>query len=259
MPVLSSIEPVIETFKPITLAEMDNVKLMNRLDTKYVFHISQLTPILSQVTNDYSVLEIFNKRIFRYHSIYFDTPAFDLYYYHHRGKSNRYKIRTRQYADTGDCFLEIKFKTPQGRTLKERTSIPSIGEICDKGKDFAGERTHIDVESLVPSLNVDFNRITLVSKTGIERITIDIGLHLHNNSKSQDFPNVIILEAKHEKGNHTSSLLSLLKQNNIRPYSISKYSIGTALLNDRVKKNMFKPKLLFLNKINHELTTSSIS
>jgi hypothetical protein len=257
MPVITAIKPIIDLFQPITLAEMDNVKLMDRLDTKYVFHASQLESILSQVTNDYSVLEIFNKRIFRYHSIYFDTPAFDLYYYHHRGKSNRYKIRTRQYADTGDCFLEIKFKTPQGRTLKERTSVPSIGCICDKGKDFAGERTPIDVETLIPSLNVDFDRITLVSKTGIERITIDIGLQLRNNSKSQEYSNIIILEAKHEKGNHASSMLSLLKHNNIRPYSISKYSLGTALLNDSVKKNLFKPKILFLNKINHEHAISS--
>lgn len=41
---------------------MDSVKLMDRTDTKFTFHISQLIEILELVKNDYRVLEIEEKR-----------------------------------------------------------------------------------------------------------------------------------------------------------------------------------------------------
>jgi hypothetical protein len=57
------------------------------------------------------------------------------------------------------------------------------------------------------------------------------------------------MEVKKEKGSHQSDVLSLLKNKKIRPTSFSKYTIGSVLLNPKLKHNNFKKKLLFINKI----------
>ena len=61
---IDSIEKILlNSFEPITLKEMDGVKLMDRTDTKFTFHVSELPRILTSVNESYKVLEIENKRI----------------------------------------------------------------------------------------------------------------------------------------------------------------------------------------------------
>ena len=68
------IEAVSE-FLPITLEEMDTVKLMNRMDTKYIFHSGRLSGILEKASEFYRILSIEDNRIFRYNSLYFDSAG----------------------------------------------------------------------------------------------------------------------------------------------------------------------------------------
>ena len=102
--------PSIQLFTPVSLAGLDKVKLMNRVDSKYIFHRRHLDAVLAEISNDYTILEISEKRIFDYASLYFDTPNYALYLQHHNGKNNRVKLRYRQYMDTGDVFFEVKKK-----------------------------------------------------------------------------------------------------------------------------------------------------
>ena len=52
---------------------MDGVKLMNRTDTKFAFHINKLESLLAKMREFYKVLEVNKERIQSYNSLYFDT------------------------------------------------------------------------------------------------------------------------------------------------------------------------------------------
>ncbi|MBA3971684.1 MAG: VTC domain-containing protein, partial [Bacteroidetes bacterium] len=117
---MDKINKILTEFTPITLKEMDNVKLMDRTDTKFVFKQDQLADFLEEMKGDYSVLDVIGKRISRYESLYFDTTGFDLYHSHHRGKPSRFKIRFRKYVESELHFFEVKFKNNKGRTIKDR-------------------------------------------------------------------------------------------------------------------------------------------
>ena len=116
---MSNLLPIISDFAPITLKEMDGVKLMSRMDTKFVFKIEKLPSLLEKMTAFYRVLEINGKFIHDYKSLYFDTNARKFYIDHHNSRVNRNKIRFREYVDSGLTFLEVKLKNNKGRTIKK--------------------------------------------------------------------------------------------------------------------------------------------
>ena len=107
-------------FIPIQLEQMDQVKLMNRIDQKFWFHEARLQHILDSVQSHYYVLDIEDQTEFPYSSTYYDTPENRMYTKHHNGNLNRYKIRRRSYLSSGISFMEIKFKNNKGRTNKKR-------------------------------------------------------------------------------------------------------------------------------------------
>ncbi|MFM2228511.1 MAG: hypothetical protein RL664_1854 [Bacteroidota bacterium] len=53
-----NISNILLDFEPISLLEMDRVKLMNRIDTKFAFSKKQLVQILPDLAADYKILEI---------------------------------------------------------------------------------------------------------------------------------------------------------------------------------------------------------
>ena len=70
-------------------------------------------------------------------------------------------------------------------------------------------------------------------------------------------PYLAIVELKKEGYSEYSDFKNLIRQLNIYPTGFSKYCMGSAILNDSLKKNMIKPKLLLLNKIKNEHTWDS--
>src|SRR6185369_14319183 len=125
---MENIKKLLNTFEPITLSEMSDKMLMSRVDTKYVFPQSELPLFLEQIKDDYRVLDVNNVRMSRYESLYFDTENLDLFHKHHRGRSNRHKIRYRKYVESDLNFFEIKFKNNKGRTIKNRVKQDAIEE-----------------------------------------------------------------------------------------------------------------------------------
>ncbi len=89
---MEQITAIVNEFTPISLAEMDSVKLMNRIDTKYIVSADRLADILSGAKKTYRILEIDNQREFLYRTTYFDTEDYKMYTAHQNGKLNRYKI-----------------------------------------------------------------------------------------------------------------------------------------------------------------------
>ena len=77
-----NINDILNEMTPISLDEMSAVKLMNRVDTKYVADDLTATKLFLLIKDEYYVQEIDGKRIARYDSIYYDTVDNLLYEYY---------------------------------------------------------------------------------------------------------------------------------------------------------------------------------
>ena len=71
---------------------MDNVSLLSRVDTKFIFDYDTFLSILPDLIKYYFVLDVNDIRVSAYQSLYFDTDDFKFYYDHHNGKKNRKKV-----------------------------------------------------------------------------------------------------------------------------------------------------------------------
>ena len=246
---MNKIREIVNEFESTSLKEMDNVKLMNRTDTKFIFNVDKLPCILEQAKEKYKVLQINDERILDYKTQYFDTKNFDLYIKHQNKKLNRYKFRQREYLISDISFFEVKFKSNKGRTIKKRIKTKGLQrKLTTEFVDFIRDNTPFSGTEFDTSVLNKFSRITLVHKKDSERITIDINLEYELNGNRAELPFLCIAEVKRE-GYNVSDFISILKENRVYTQSMSKYSIGVLLLNKDLKYNNFKEKLLTLKKI----------
>ena len=240
---------ILDTFEPISLEEMKNVKLLNRVDTKYTFHRRRLPEILNSLKDEYRVFEVDHVRASQYETLYFDTVNFDLYKQHHCGRLNRYKIRFRSYKDSNLTFFEIKFKNNKKRTIKERIRRDCIEEVLQGDvRDFLMKNSPINPDDLMARLWVDYTRITLVNKFSQERLTIDLDLTYRFGNKTVSYPKLVIAELKQDKSSKSCFAL-LMKHMHIHVGGISKYCFGIYSVHEHVKINNFKQKFRIINKI----------
>lgn len=247
------VKQVISKFEPISLSEMDAVKLMNRNDYKYIFNIKRLPFVLDLLSNFYKVLEIDDVRGANYKSIYFDTDNLCMFYDHHNGKPIRFKIRRREYVDSGLNFMEIKQKNSLGKTLKERVKQQKDeNNFTEKTSTFIQNYSPFFTENLNPQLVNYFTRFTLVHKTEPERLTIDLNLTFSFEGKKADLPFLVIAEVKREGDPHKSTFMNMMRSMEIRQSGMSKYCLGTILLKPEVKHNKFKPNILKLKRIEND-------
>ena len=245
---------LLNTFAPITLAEMKSVRLMNRVDTKFVTTLPRLMQLLEMAKGEYFVQEIDGERNSAYTTLYYDTPRLDMYIMHHNGCLGRQKVRVRQYVDSNLTFLEVKNKNNHRRTRKKRITVTGFDITGEQQREFLKPLCWWDVDTLQPALRNWFNRITLVNKAKTERVTIDTVLRFHNCMSGLDksLDQVVIIELKRD-GNQPSPLLAMLRDLHIHPYGFSKYCMGTALSNPSVKKNRLKPKLHYVERLLREV------
>jgi hypothetical protein len=250
---LKHIRESIQNFEQISLEEMDAVKMMNRTDTKYVFHAEKLKEILANSMEGYQVLQIDEHRIFQYNSLYFDTEGLDLYLDHHNGKRPRYKVRFREYVETGAVFLEIKRKTSKEQTRKSRIPVDTIEkDLSGRSKKYIEKQTPLQAAMLAPALWTIFQRLTLVGKRSPERITIDHDVLFRHEDRDIALPSLAICEVKRDSLAGTSEFMKLLKNLNIYPGTSSKYCLGTIMLNNHVKYNRFKSNVLKINRLEND-------
>jgi hypothetical protein len=88
-------------FNATTLERLDVIKLLKRYDTKFIFCREKLLPVFDFLADHYNVLEIDNRRHFKYESLYYDTDDYFFYRQHHNKKYDRYKIRCRKSVISG--------------------------------------------------------------------------------------------------------------------------------------------------------------
>jgi len=246
---LTNLQDILQGFEPITLDKINKVKLLDRMDTKYMFHARNLNEVLSTLQENYYALIVGGKNFSRYETTYFDTPGYDMYTKHHNGKLNRYKVRFRSYLDSNLIFFEIKFKSNKDRTIKSRIKVENNElSITGEVQKLLERKTGYTAASLVPALQVNYNRITLVNKNMTERLTIDFGLHFSHNGADVYIPNLIISEVKQERMQKSPFIFTMQKKR-IRNTSLSKYCLGITSIVNHIKINNFKPKVRYVNRL----------
>ena len=246
---MKAINNILSSFDPISLNQMDEVKLMNRTDTKFVFEYSLLEKVMEEIKSHYYVLDIDGVRLNAYRSLYFDTEDFKFYFEHHNGKKNRNKVRYREYIDSGLCFFRSKEKNNKGKTIKERIRVAKIpASLTEEGNRFVHQIMG-RYDDLVAKHWNKFSRITLVNKHIKERLTIDLGITFEAEERHSQLDNMVIAEVKQEKVNYASTFMRVIKKLGVRPFRISKYCMATASLFPKLKNNNFKPKFLKINKL----------
>ncbi len=247
------IENSIRSFEPISLQDMDSVALLNRIDSKYLMDIPTLCSLLETIQTAYNVLEVDTQRFTTYDTLYFDYANSDLYLKHHNQHATRYKVRHRTYLESQLGFLELKFKTNKGRTIKKRIKDKLDVNFCNSTQsDFLFRNLGAQYKLLQPKINITYKRITLVSKQKAERVTIDIDLGFHLDDGPMIFNNLVVIEVKQDsKAN--STIVKYLKHKHIRELSMSKYCIGMALKYPSLKHNNFKPILNKIQQLNKQI------
>jgi|TARA_R110000737_G_scaffold345455_1_gene373983 hypothetical protein len=248
---MSIISGLLQNFSPIHLDEMDAVKLMNRVDTKYAFTRTTLKELLPLLTQHYKILEIDGIRLPTYKSLYFDDEKFTFYADHHKGKSSRFKVRIRNYVESGLYFLEVKHRW-KGRVNKKRIRVSDFQHVLlDESHEFVNKNV-TNLGNINPTMWNEYNRITLVNIERQERLTLDINLKFNWEEKHRDFDSLVIAELKQKRFDRKTPFNEIMRDMGIRPYRLSKYCIGTLELYDEktVKHNFFKEKLIKLEKIN---------
>ena len=252
---MESFNDILNAMTPISLDEMSSVKLMNRVDTKYVADDLTVTKLFSLIKDEYYVQEINGKRVAAYDSIYYDTADNHMYIIHQDKKLKRDKLRVRNYVDTGTYFCEVKHKNNHGRTKKKRIEV---GEnVFTDLKSDAAVREFVekqlpdyDFDGFEKKMSTTFERVTIVNKGKTERITIDFNVRFHNfeNENENGIAPLIIMELKRD-GRCESFFQKTLFELRVKPLSISKYCIGRALTDKTLKQNRFKKKIIKLEKL----------
>ena len=265
-------QTILDRFDPIELSQMKGIRLMNRIDTKYVTTLETLRRFLIMAEEHYYVQDFHGRRMMPYHTIYLDTPDQRMYHDHQRGKKHRYKVRMRMYENDMVSFLEVKNKSNKGRTKKKRTEIEDLtappAVIADEGNGSIEERRAMamgylqelvpyDAEELIPTIENRFRRITLVNKAKTERLTIDMEISFHNILTGNDvsLPDHVIIELKRD-GLIPSPATELLRQLRIKKMGFSKMAIGTALTSPELKQNLFKQRIHQIFKMTDKPATA---
>ncbi len=228
--------PALARMAPVGLAELiERAALQTRVDRKYVVPAEALPRLLDQLAPHARVLEIGGERTFRYESVYFDTPRLVSYHSAAYRRRRRFKVRTRTYLDSAECWLEVKISGARGSITKHRLPYhPSDCETVRPGRHFVDEalaRESIAPDtdgSFDPVLVTDYQRTTLLLPGTASRVTIDTALSWRHDDTTLRLSGLAVIETK--TASAASPVDRMLWQRGVRPARISKYATGLAAL-----------------------------
>jgi len=231
-------------FSPMTLTELNaTASYLKRIDRKFLMTEKQFLEILGDLSQDFKALEIDGKRVFLYDNVYMDTDD--------------------HYTDAGDlAFFEYKQKE-DGVTKKFRYQFPAE----EHGTMTKGKKRFFDgvfqsmynekTPDISPAMRTKYNRLTLVSATGEERLTIDFNISVKDlrskKAKNIKLENLVIIESKSLSDNCKS--LDIMKSHSIdRAGSCSKYSLGIVYSGLAEKWSKFQKTMDKIKEIRMELS-----
>lgn len=228
-------------FAPISLAELLNdAAFLTRKDRKYLVPTRVLATFLDVLDPTTRVLEIDGRQTLGYQSAYFDDARLSAYHAARCRRAHRFKVRTREYLDTGECNLEVKVRDGRGRTVKHRTphEMDCPLTLHDTERTWLGSFPFL--AGLEPSLDVhlltSYQRTTLLLPEATGRVTIDRQLVFATPSGIEfNVADLVVIETK-GSGRPTQAD-RILWRLGYRPVSLSKYAVGMCVLNAALPAN----------------------
>ncbi len=265
-------EPL-KKFEKLTLTELNSTaSFLKRIDRKFLLTTKEFKETLEDFKKDFRVLEIAGQRMFKYDNVYMDTSDYKFYNDHQNGVNPRTKIRTRLYKDSDLTFFEYKHKK-DWVTTKYRYQFPMDEHgIMTKWKKRFFEWVWQSINNgekaphITPAIRTTYDRITLVSKNGEERMTIDFNIKTKNlrrkNARVVELKNLVIIESKTLKKDALA--IDVMKKHNIKKAkACSKYSLwvvyaGLAEKYDHFANTMEKIKEIRLETLASRTRKSNI-
>ena len=224
--------------------------MLERLDNKYVVRADVLQQAVPALAERFDMLEIDGRRAFTYETCYFDDPDRRSYFDHHQGRRQRMKVRVRKYTDTGLCFVEVKLKDKRGVTVKKRLPYDlgrygtldrrACAHVEQSYRALYAQEFGLPLEA---TLEMSYQRFTLVAREGGERMTIDgrIRFRAGGEERATD-EDVYIVETKSSNGNGIAD--KILRGLHQHPTDrCSKYCVGMSMTGAVAKHNRFLPAL----------------
>ena len=229
---------------PVDLEQLNaSAQLLTRIDRKYVIGRDDLATLVGGVEGLH-VLEVDGRRGFHYASTYFDTADLAGWAASAHPRRRRWKVRSRLYADTGECWLEVKTRGSRAVTVKERTPYDADrrGEMTPPAQTWVGDRLvaagvgGVDPAGLGATLRTRYRRTTLLLPDGTGRATIDSDLTWEAPAGRACVGDVLVVETKSPPGGPGPLDLRLWRLGH-RPVRLSKYGTGLALLTPGLPRN----------------------
>jgi hypothetical protein len=222
------------TLPSISLDELqDQAAFLTRRDRKYLVPTAGVETFVASLGDDIRILEIDGQRTFSYRTAYFEAEHFVSYLSALRQRPNRFKVRTRLYAETGRCLLEVKLRNARGQTVKHQIEHdPSQFRLLDADDRrwlASFDQVACHALTLTHCVTTSYRRSTFTLPNGAGRVTIDHDLAFTRpDGQHLNLPNLAIVETK-GAGPPTVADRLLWRQG-VRPQSISKFAISLSLL-----------------------------
>ncbi len=174
-------------------------------------------------------------------TLYFDTPAFDVF--HRHASYGRSKYRIRRYDGSPDVFLERKLRRP-GMLTKRRTPVPAeaLAYLDGDPGSWSGRWFHrrLALRKLQPVCEISYHRVArgIDGPSGPVRLTLDERLTAHRIERPV-FGEVtdgrtfvdgqMILELKYREP-APAVFKRLVEEFGLVPCAVSKYRLGMTAL-----------------------------
>ena len=217
----------------------ERAALLSRVDNKYFVDLAMIDDLVDALRKHFFVLDIEDRRVFNYETVYFDTPTLEAYRAHLQGRRRRFKVRSRRYIDSDLHVFEIKLKGTRGNTDKHQLQV-AADEHATLTQD--AERSAEDVlrdaygfglpAGMAPALAMTYQRVTLAAKDGTERLTWDFNLDFGDAALAAG---QVIIETKTPAGRGRAD--RALADFRVRPVNCSKYCAGVALTRPHIPSN----------------------
>jgi len=228
----------------IGLDELDaEAALLTRVDRKYLLPVAEAAQVLAGLEDGARVLEVAGRTSSRYASTYFDTPERDSFRSTATARRRRWKVRTRSYLDTDECWVEVKTRGPRGLTVKERVPHPvgSADHINGPAVTFVEDRLRAARAYHrpwlgAPALRTSYRRSTLALPDGRSRATVDTDLTWELPDGTFAAPRLAVIVETKTTG-VPSAFDRMLWRAGHRPTRISKFGTGLALLDPSLPTN----------------------
>lgn len=246
---MMQIDHALDQLAPVTLEQLNaEAELLTRTDRKYLLDEHHARTVAQAMSSSARALEVAGTRRSAYRSVYFDTPDRLSYRLAAHGRRRRFKVRTREYLDTGETYLEVKTRGGRGETIKERIACavprdgqPLVEHLTRDAQVWVREMLWgMDLESrtlqtLLPVLTTEYSRATVLLPDG-SRATFDTDLRWREPEGRQlGLPSHMILETK--SAGDATPLDRALWRAGQRPRGLSKFATGVAALHPELPSN----------------------